>query len=136
MPLLLADLIYSRDCKLNLRKNVDTTVLRICVDCEKSQQAELGDQKHAERYPHLLFLCLFWRGLWFDTKVWKGFSQNFSTDRSRQSSASGAPDVRFVLANQYCQPRVVDRRYRHEAHDPGALVIAVQFLAGTALSST
>ena len=23
MPLLLADLIYSRDCKLNLRKNVD-----------------------------------------------------------------------------------------------------------------
>ena len=25
MPLLLADLIYSRDCKLNLRKNVDTT---------------------------------------------------------------------------------------------------------------
>ena len=26
MPLLLADLIYSRDCKLNLRKNVDTTV--------------------------------------------------------------------------------------------------------------
>ena len=28
MPLLLADLIYSRDCKLNLRKNVDTTLLR------------------------------------------------------------------------------------------------------------
>ena len=27
MPLLLADLIYSRDCKLNLRKNVDTTGL-------------------------------------------------------------------------------------------------------------
>ena len=27
MPLLLADLIYSRDCKLNLRKNVDTTEL-------------------------------------------------------------------------------------------------------------
>ena len=26
MPLLLADLIYSRDCKLNLRKNVDTTL--------------------------------------------------------------------------------------------------------------
>ena len=25
MPLLLADFIYSRDCKLNLRKNVDTT---------------------------------------------------------------------------------------------------------------
>jgi len=24
MPLLLADFIYSRDCKLNLRKNVDT----------------------------------------------------------------------------------------------------------------
>ena len=28
MPLLLADLIYSRDCKLNLRKNVDTTYLK------------------------------------------------------------------------------------------------------------
>lgn len=27
MPLLLADFIYSRDCKLNLRKNVDTTEL-------------------------------------------------------------------------------------------------------------
>ena len=26
MPLLLANFIYSRDCKLNLRKNVDTTV--------------------------------------------------------------------------------------------------------------
>lgn len=26
MPLLLADFIYSRDCKLNLRKNVDTTL--------------------------------------------------------------------------------------------------------------
>ena len=26
MPLLLADLIYSRDCKPNLRKNVDTTL--------------------------------------------------------------------------------------------------------------
>ena len=25
MPPLLADFIYSRDCKLNLRKNVDTT---------------------------------------------------------------------------------------------------------------
>lgn len=25
MPLLLADFIYTRDCKLNLRKNVDTT---------------------------------------------------------------------------------------------------------------
>lgn len=25
MSLLLADFIYSRDCKLNLRKNVDTT---------------------------------------------------------------------------------------------------------------
>ena len=25
MPSLLADFIYSRDCKLNLRKNVDTT---------------------------------------------------------------------------------------------------------------
>ena len=25
MPLLLADFIYSRDCKLNLRKTVDTT---------------------------------------------------------------------------------------------------------------
>ena len=25
MPLLLADFIYSRDCKFNLRKNVDTT---------------------------------------------------------------------------------------------------------------
>ena len=25
MPLLLADFIYSRDCKLNLRKNIDTT---------------------------------------------------------------------------------------------------------------
>lgn len=25
MPLLLADFIYSRDCKLNLRKKVDTT---------------------------------------------------------------------------------------------------------------
>lgn len=25
MPLLLADFIYARDCKLNLRKNVDTT---------------------------------------------------------------------------------------------------------------
>ena len=25
MPLLLANFIYSRDCKLNLRKNVDTT---------------------------------------------------------------------------------------------------------------
>ena len=28
MTLLLADLIYSRDCKLNLRKNVDTTAGR------------------------------------------------------------------------------------------------------------
>ena len=27
MPLLLANFIYSRDCKLNLRKNVDTTTL-------------------------------------------------------------------------------------------------------------
>ena len=27
MPILLADFIYSRDCKLNLRKNVDTTFL-------------------------------------------------------------------------------------------------------------
>ena len=27
MPLLLADFIYSRDCKLNLRKHVDTTVI-------------------------------------------------------------------------------------------------------------
>ena len=26
MPLLLADFIYTRDCKLNLRKNVDTTL--------------------------------------------------------------------------------------------------------------
>ena len=26
MPLLLANFIYSRDCKLNLRKNVDTTL--------------------------------------------------------------------------------------------------------------
>lgn len=26
MPSLLADFIYSRDCKLNLRKNVDTTL--------------------------------------------------------------------------------------------------------------
>ena len=26
MPLLLADFIYTRDCKLNLRKNVDTTI--------------------------------------------------------------------------------------------------------------
>lgn len=26
MPSLLADFIYSRDCKLNLRKNVDTTI--------------------------------------------------------------------------------------------------------------
>ena len=26
MPLLLADFIYSRDCKLNLRKNIDTTL--------------------------------------------------------------------------------------------------------------
>ena len=25
MPLLLADFIYSRDCKLNLQKNIDTT---------------------------------------------------------------------------------------------------------------
>ena len=25
MPLLLADFIYSRDCKLNLRKTIDTT---------------------------------------------------------------------------------------------------------------
>ena len=25
MPLLLANFIYSRDCKLNLRKNIDTT---------------------------------------------------------------------------------------------------------------
>ena len=31
MPLLLADLIYSRDCKLNLRKNVDTTSLDCIV---------------------------------------------------------------------------------------------------------
>ena len=28
MPLLLADFIYSRDCKPNLRKNVDTTLKR------------------------------------------------------------------------------------------------------------
>ena len=27
MPLLLADFIYSRDCKLNLRKNADTTTM-------------------------------------------------------------------------------------------------------------
>lgn len=26
MPLLLADFIYNRDCKLNLRKSIDTTV--------------------------------------------------------------------------------------------------------------
>ena len=26
MPLVLADFIYSRDCKQNLRKNVDTTM--------------------------------------------------------------------------------------------------------------
>ena len=29
MPSLLADFIYSRDCKLNLRKNVDTNLKRI-----------------------------------------------------------------------------------------------------------
>lgn len=36
MPLLLADFIYSRDCKLNLRKNVDTTysVLSAAVSSE------------------------------------------------------------------------------------------------------
>ena len=33
MPLLLADFIYSRDCKLNLRKNVDTTRLSgLCIN--------------------------------------------------------------------------------------------------------
>ena len=31
MPLLLADFIYSRDCKLNLRKNVDTTCVSSIV---------------------------------------------------------------------------------------------------------
>ena len=29
MPLLLANFIYSRDCKLNLRKNVDTTDAKV-----------------------------------------------------------------------------------------------------------
>ena len=29
MPLLLADFIYTRDCKLNLRKNVDTTYIKV-----------------------------------------------------------------------------------------------------------
>ena len=31
MPLLLADFIYSRDCKLNLRKNVDTTFFAFAI---------------------------------------------------------------------------------------------------------
>ena len=33
MPLLLADFIYSRDCKLNLRKNVDTTTMGCWRQC-------------------------------------------------------------------------------------------------------
>ena len=36
MPLLLADLIYSRDCKLNLRKNVDTTYKQRALRRENS----------------------------------------------------------------------------------------------------
>ena len=31
MPSLLADFIYSRDCKLNLRKNVDTTKSKTAI---------------------------------------------------------------------------------------------------------
>ena len=41
MPLLLADFIYTRDCKLNLRKNVDTTesLVRMLYNCdERSMQ--------------------------------------------------------------------------------------------------
>ena len=36
MPLLLANFIYSRDCKLNLRKNVDTTWHLHVVCCNVS----------------------------------------------------------------------------------------------------
>ena len=47
MPLLLADFIYSRDCKLNLRKKVDTTSRHPMVhqiepslkDCNKKRAA-------------------------------------------------------------------------------------------------
>ena len=40
MPLLLADFIYSRDCKLNLRKNVDTTIpSHISVKKERKSSA-------------------------------------------------------------------------------------------------
>ena len=43
MPLLLADLIYSRDCKLNLRKNVDTT-----PTYWSAQEADYENSTHLE----------------------------------------------------------------------------------------
>ena len=46
MPLLLADFIYTRDCKLNLRKNVDTTSMW-GMSCENSQQILL---KRAQQF--------------------------------------------------------------------------------------
>ena len=57
MSLLLADFIYSRDCKLNLRKNIDTTPGIFCrsnrVEWEKffgfseEKSPELADQLRA-----------------------------------------------------------------------------------------
>ena len=46
MPLLLADLIYSRDCKLNLRKNVDTTARLAEAKRKASQQKRKEENQH------------------------------------------------------------------------------------------
>ena len=40
MPLLLADFIYSRDCKLNLRKNVDTTFLHLEIANPENRKSD------------------------------------------------------------------------------------------------
>lgn len=45
MPLLLADFIYSRDCKPNLRKSVDTT---LASDTIRNQTKEILKINHTE----------------------------------------------------------------------------------------
>ena len=47
MPLLLADFTHARDCKLNLRKNVDTTYDKSIEQRIQHQDAEHNRQKQA-----------------------------------------------------------------------------------------
>lgn len=46
MSLLLADFIYSRDCKLNLRKNVDTTIREYSQSkfSRRRTEVQMGDR--------------------------------------------------------------------------------------------